>query len=320
MVAALNNGDLTRRKEDGSIVLCSVCIATYRRTELLGKLLQSIENQELDEKTDLEVIVVDNDPTASAEKIVEHFIENGRFPYHYFVQPEKNISLTRNMAVEQATGDYIAFIDDDERADPKWIYYLIHAINKYEADGVFGKIAPDFNPETPKWMRRRELFYPPPGEAGQIAVLTRTGNCLLKASLIKHLPQPFDPQFGITGGGDSYLFAKLGREANLFVNFPEAVVYEYLPPSRTKVSYLFRKGLKGGNGHTRRVIEFTKSNHKIGIRIFMLVKSLCYGSISLIMMGVYSLSAYHRTRWLIRLASNIGRFLAVFEWHYHIYK
>ena len=320
MAAPSTNNGLTEEKSGGTAVLCSVCIATYRRPQLLKALLQSLENQELYEKTDLEVIVVDNDPDASAEKIVGHYIENGRFFYRYFKQPEKNISLTRNMAVEQAAGDYITFIDDDERADPKWIYYLIHAINKYEADGVFGKIAPDFNPETPKWMRRRELFYPPPGEAGQISVMTRTGNCLLKASLIKHLSQPFDPQYGLTGGEDTHLFERLDRTGARFVNCPEAVVYEFIPPSRTRVSYLFRKGLRSGNGHTQRVFAFAEKHHKLAIRAFMLAKSLCYGSISVMMMGVCSPSAYHRTRWLIRLASNIGRFLAVFGWRYRLYK
>ena len=307
-------------KNNDSIVLCSVCIATYRRAELLDTLLQSIENQELDENTDLEIIVVDNDPDASAEKVVEPYLTNGRFHYRYLKQPEKNISLTRNMAVNNATGDYLAFIDDDERADRKWIACLILAVRKFNADGVIGKVVPEFNSETPRWMRRRILFYPLPGEAGQIASFTRTSNCLIKASLIKYLDGPFDPKYGITGGEDTHFFGKLEKNGARFVNYPDAIVYEYLPPSRTRVSYLYRRGLRSGNVHTRRVLEFAKPGHRFFIRIFMLAKALCYGSISLGAMAVCFPSAYHRTRWLLKLASNIGRFLAVFGWHYRLYK
>jgi succinoglycan biosynthesis protein ExoM len=94
----------------------SVCIATYRRAERLAAVLDDLTR--LTRLPD-EVVVVDNDAAASARPVVEHRLREGApFPIRYAVQPVKNISLTRNKTVELAGGDWLAFIDDDERAPP----------------------------------------------------------------------------------------------------------------------------------------------------------------------------------------------------------
>ncbi|TFG60983.1 MAG: glycosyltransferase family 2 protein [Deltaproteobacteria bacterium] len=99
-------------------ILFSACVCTYRRPDLLGKLLDSLEAQVLPEEVDLEVVVVDNDPGRSGAPIVRRFTDTGRTRFSYFVQPVKNISLTRNVSVRNASGEYLLFIDDDEVAPP----------------------------------------------------------------------------------------------------------------------------------------------------------------------------------------------------------
>ena len=76
-----------------------------------------------------EVVVVDNDAAGSARAVVERRRELGApFPIHYDIQPVKNISLTRNRTVEIANGDWIAFIDDDERAPAAWLRQLAETV------------------------------------------------------------------------------------------------------------------------------------------------------------------------------------------------
>ena len=94
-------------------MICSACIATYKRSQLLKKLLDGILNQNVTDNIRLQVIVVDNDVEKSAEHIIKEYENRENIIFEYFVQPEKNTSLTRNVAVENSIGDYLLFIDDD---------------------------------------------------------------------------------------------------------------------------------------------------------------------------------------------------------------
>jgi len=285
---------IDQRKNDEA-VLCSVCIATYRRPPLLERLLRSLENQLLPQGVEMEIIVVDNDADKSAEPIVSKFQNVARNRLSYFNQPLKNISLTRNMAVEKASGEYILFIDDDEVASPQWLTYLMKTLDAFDADGVFGPVVPELSTKTPPWMR--DLFYRYSSRTGGKAESKWTGNCILKAPLLKKMREPFDPRYGITGGEDTHLFA----------------------PSKTRPSSLFLRGLKGGNLHTRRVIEFAGAK-RTPVRLFMIAKALAFGTTSLaLMIGQFPITM-HRAQWLMKFGSNIGRFLAAFGWHYKGYR
>ena len=101
-------------------MICSICVNTYKRPVLLKKLLLSFEEQELPQNTELEIIIVDNGPKQLGKKVAEEFKRRNNLKINYFVQPIKNISLTRNVAVKNATGEYILFVDDDAYADKSW--------------------------------------------------------------------------------------------------------------------------------------------------------------------------------------------------------
>lgn len=93
----------------------SVALCTYKRNLLLQKNLKFLLQQKTS-KT-FEIIVVDNDYSASARDAVEHFrieAQNYNIQLRYFVQPEQGISSARNLSVEMSLGKYLAFIDDDE--------------------------------------------------------------------------------------------------------------------------------------------------------------------------------------------------------------
>jgi glycosyltransferase involved in cell wall biosynthesis len=82
---------------------------------MLAMLLDSLAKQIFCQT--FEVIVVDNDPAGGGAEVVEAVRQ--RYPdlnIRYSVEPQKGISFARNTAASLATGDFIAWIDDDETA------------------------------------------------------------------------------------------------------------------------------------------------------------------------------------------------------------
>src|SRR5208337_800579 len=109
----------------------SVCICTYKRPRFLKRLLGKLADQETGGLFTYSVVVADNDQLQSAKAVVSDFAARSTVPVTYCVEPQQNISLTRNKAIENATGDFIAFIDDDEFPTKRWLLALFEACGKY---------------------------------------------------------------------------------------------------------------------------------------------------------------------------------------------
>src|SRR3990167_6957694 len=91
-----------------------VCICTYKRPELLERLLLSLQNQETKELFNYSIVVVDNDQEQSAQEVLENIQKNNTINIKYLHEPQKNIAMARNKAVTHAHGEFIALSDDDE--------------------------------------------------------------------------------------------------------------------------------------------------------------------------------------------------------------
>lgn len=299
-------------------MICSVCIATYKRPHLLRKLLRSLVNQIITDDVKLEIIIVDNDPEESAKFVYEEFSRERQFEFHYLIQPVKNISLTRNRAVKNAKGEFLLFIDDDEVASPEWVSMLLKTIKDFDADAVFGRVVSNFHKKTPEWVKKIYLFNRQCPATGTIAIGTRTGNCAVKASLLKNIPEPFDPTCGITGGEDTHLFEQLRQKGAKFFNCYEACVYEFVPLERTQFIWLLKRAFHGGNGYSKLVIDLAWGK-KI-IRLGLAITGICYATISLFFALIALPSNLWRTHWILKFAANLGKIFAVFGYNYQAYK
>src|SRR5262250_2156489 len=99
----------------------SICICTYRRPQLLRRLLDSLRDQETDGLFTYSITVADNDTMCSGEAVVSEFAGRSAIPVRYCVEPQRSVSLTRNKAIENTSGDFVAFIDDDEFTTDYWL-------------------------------------------------------------------------------------------------------------------------------------------------------------------------------------------------------
>lgn len=84
----------------------SVIIPTYNRYELLKRGLLSIFNQTYQPK---EILVIDDGSVDFTCKIEDEFSQ-----IKYFYQPNSGVSKARNFGIQNATCQWIAFLDDDD--------------------------------------------------------------------------------------------------------------------------------------------------------------------------------------------------------------
>ncbi len=129
--------------------LVSVIICTYSRPAMLQETLKSILKQEREGSFDLEIIVVDNSPSGQMKAAVEPF--QGKLRYLQETTQGKSHAL--NHGVKNATGEVIAFTDDDAIADPQWLLSLIRSLKNHQCDGVGGRVMPIYPSETPQWIK-----------------------------------------------------------------------------------------------------------------------------------------------------------------------
>ena len=119
-----------------------VGICTFRRPQLLASLLGKLEAQRTEDLFTFSAVVSDNDAARSAEPAVTAFASKSSLSVEYCVEPQQNIALARNRAVQQARGDLIAFIDDDETPSDLWLFRLFTHSTNLERMAFSGRSSP----------------------------------------------------------------------------------------------------------------------------------------------------------------------------------
>jgi glycosyltransferase involved in cell wall biosynthesis len=188
--------------------------------------------------------IVDNDIDCSAKIVVDSFLRSHDFRITYSVAQERNLALARNLSVDNSTGDYVAFIDDDEYPQRDWLLLLYLTLNRYKVSGVFGPVVPEYEALPPRWIVQGRLCDRERPKTGTVLDWrqTRTGNALLRREIFKNDSNRFDLTFR-AGGEDDTLFKELLRKGYTFVWCDEAEVYEAVPASRLTYSYFKRRNL-----------------------------------------------------------------------------
>lgn len=110
--------------------MISVLMLTYNREKLVGKAIESIINQTY---SDFEFIIVNNGSSDNSGIIAETYSKkDSRIKVIH--RTRGNIGAGRNTALNEAKGEYITFIDDDDWAEPDFLEFLINLIKENNAD------------------------------------------------------------------------------------------------------------------------------------------------------------------------------------------
>ena len=228
----------------------SVVIPTFRRPDGVKAALDSVLAQT---RLPDEIVIVDNDPEASARTVIEAFQDKPPCPIRYVHEPRPGVSNARNAGFGAAQGRFIAFLDDDETADAAWLDALLTTAETLEANVVFGPL--------------RGAALDAAGVRGDLALRLYSrcgpeqdtlldkpygcGNSLIDRSAFDLPEAPFDPRMNVSGGEDDVFFLMLARQDARFAWSVKASGVEWVAPDRTTWRYLAARSFAFGQGATQ---------------------------------------------------------------------
>ena len=134
--------------ENTKYPLISVIVPTFQRSSLLPRAIDSILAQTWE---NIEIVVVDDNLPDSEEqkethRVLERYKDRKRFLY--LTKTEKiGGGAARNLALRQCHGEYVAFLDDDDKYLPDKLEKQISFIQKYRLDGCYHDV---------KWFNEKE--------------------------------------------------------------------------------------------------------------------------------------------------------------------
>jgi len=257
----------------------SICALTLRRPDGLRRLLAALDALEFDDpQPAVDVIVVDNDPDRSAASICEEIRGGFRWGLRYEIEARRGVAHARNRALELVApdSDQVAFVDDDEVPESRWLAEILKVQERTGADVVAGPVLPHFPTPVAAWVEAGEFFQPHRPPDGSVIPYAFTGNVLFRASLLAdpRLKPAFAERYALSGGEDRHFFERVRRAGYTLHWADAAVVREWVPASRATARWLVRRQLRVGNvtadieaeldpGWRPAVARFARTGHRL---------------------------------------------------------
>ncbi len=249
----------------------SVIVCTYNGEKRILRTLEALVAQKFPKKT-FEIIVVDNNSSDNTAGVVQGFIGKCKTPsIQYCFESQQGLSHARNMGIQKAKGDIIAFTDDDGVPDSNWLeeLYKIY-LHKENVGCVGGKVILDLPHSLPGWYQKEmgrqylagfELDVDCPLEVNHVYSFPYGVNIsfLKKALLGVGL---FDPTLGRVSG-QSYAGEETDRCLALYQENwrifyqPTAMVRHVINPERISKDYF--KKMANVSGSLRVIWDYKKN-------------------------------------------------------------
>lgn len=261
---------------DGTRV--SVLIATYNRAQLLDECLAHLRAQPFNDGD--EVIVVDNGSSDDTTAVVTRHQVNDFGPPLRLVhesRPGKSRAIASGLA--HASGDILAFTDDDVNVDLGWLDAIRSALADPTVALVGGPVTPRFDSTVPNWIRRACERHPrlgaplalldygaDPCELGPRSLLG--ANLAVRRSVFEQVggfPTHLGKLRGTLLSGEDHALCVSVQEAGFrAVYCPGATVRHWVPPHRARAAYFLEWFF--WSGITNAVLDSDAAPRGFGIR------------------------------------------------------
>ena len=124
--------EIRKQRMPETNILFSIVIPLYNKEDTVERALRSVFNQTVQ---DFEIIVVNDGSTDNGPKVVESI---GDPRIRLIHQENQGVSAARNLGIEEAKYDLIAFLDADDEWLPEFLATIVRLREKFPACKVFG--------------------------------------------------------------------------------------------------------------------------------------------------------------------------------------
>ena len=116
--------------EESNGKLVSIIVPVYQVKEYVGECVESLRAQTY---TNLEILLVDDGSTDGSGEICDEYVRSDN-RIRVIHQKNRGLSAARNTGLDQAAGEYVAFVDSDDVVLPDFIETLYDLSGRYQAD------------------------------------------------------------------------------------------------------------------------------------------------------------------------------------------
>ncbi|MBP1852957.1 glycosyltransferase [Rhizobium halophytocola] len=276
-------------------------ICTFQRPALRDTLM-SLFALTVPPDVAVRLIVADNDAQPSARDLVEELHHQSPFPISYVHCPKANISIARNACLTEATGDFLAFIDDDEMASPGWLVELYGVALQTDADAVLGPVQAVYGEASPPWMRKGDFHSTLPVWVNGVIRTGYTCNVLLDMRSRRIIGRRFDLALGQSGGEDTQFFSALTEAGGEIAFAPRALIEEPVPARRSSFDWLAKRRFRSGQTHGR----ILALKHSGAARLSQSALAVTKLGVCALMTVATAFSPIVRNRYALRAALHAG--------------
>lgn len=230
--------------------LISIVVPTYNRSEMLRRALKSLICQDTDGLFSYEIIVIDDGSTDTTSQVVSKVADFSQVPLKYKRDQGKGYTQALNTGVNEASGKWIAFFDDDQLAEADWLKKLFDITLQMGADFVGGAILLDLpqehlshlGPVCRSHLGERPFYDKPVRCKGK--VIPPGGNRLVSRKIFDTIGL-FDTSM-VTGGCDRDHFIRASAAGFSIWVTKNAVVHHVVPLYRLGRDYFLWLCLRQG--------------------------------------------------------------------------
>jgi len=293
-------------------------IITCNRPKSLQRCIQGLSKLDLDCNIHVDILIIDNSQQLSAKYVYDEInIQANKFQIFYTYEPQAGIPYARNAAIYYTLKNdysYLAFIDDDEIPDSKWLCSLYNSLIYYQADIVHGKVVKIFSDNSQKLFNDLHVVSKPK-KTGQIIDRAATNNILIKREILKNIK--FDEALALTGGSDTLFTRQAVKKGATIIHCNESIVYEYQEKIRERFIWIFKRHYRMGLTavHTEKVI-----NGCLYIYTILASKAILQFPRGLFLLIIYSATGNNPLKAILPIARGIGIMSGLFGIKYYEYK
>jgi ABC-type polysaccharide/polyol phosphate export permease/GT2 family glycosyltransferase len=320
------------KQPEGPLPTVTVVVCTRNRHSTLPIALRSLACQKYPAD---EIIVVDNGCQEETRSLVEDILPNAR----YLQERYPGLDFARNRALVEASGEIIAFLDDDAEADPYWVRSIAECFAVFPRAGAITGLVLPFELDSPGqklfesnggfargFSRRvlphdgaRRLGMRLPPVANSIGVGCGC-NMAFKTKVLQKL-QGFDEALDtgppLPGGGDLDIFYRVTRAGHELVYEPRAIVRHCHRRSATEVRKQLSGHHKSLSAFLIKTIQAEHGKARIWASVFLLWRLAKTGFriirrlagrdvlplsflVSIVVASLTGLGSYQASRWRLR--------------------